>query len=256
MTPVRALLFDAGNTRLKWGYLSAGRISKTGSVSHAKLHEKGYAVLTTRLPREVSHAVASNVAGPGFAAKLASVIGLHCGAEMHFAHCEKFAGGVTAGYRQPRRMGIDRWMAMIGAWNEFRCALCIVDAGTAMTIDMLDNTGQHLGGQIIPGIRMMEDSLRRKTSDIAPARPVKRNPGDKLAGFGKNTDEAIVNGSMNAACGAIERAAKQARRAGMRPKIILTGGDASRILKQLNDKPILRPNLVLDGLAVMLPSQT
>ena len=145
---------------------------------------------------------------------------------------------------------------MIGGWNEFRSALCIVDAGTAMTIDMLDPSGQHLGGQIMPGIRMMEESLRNKTSDIAPARRRSRDPGDGLDIFGKSTEEAIVYGSLTAACGAIERAVKRARSAGMRPKIILTGGDASRILKQLNNNVIHRPSLVLQGLTVMLQSET
>ena len=62
MTEVRALLFDAGNTRLKWAYFTRGRISKSGSVTHEQLHDKGYAALTSRMPRNVTHAAASNVA--------------------------------------------------------------------------------------------------------------------------------------------------------------------------------------------------
>lgn len=256
MNEIKALLFDAGNTTVKWGYLAGGRISKSGSVSHGQLRDTGFAALTTRLPHKVTHAAASNVAGPGFATRLASVIGLHCGVDLHLVHCEKQACGVTTSYSQPRRMGIDRWVAMIGGWNEFRSALCIVDAGTAMTIDLLDSTGQHLGGQIIPGIRMMEESLRDKTSDIASTSRRTRDPGEGLEILGKDTDEAILYGSVTAVIGAIERTVKYARGAGIRPKIILTGGDASRILKQLNNKVIHRPNLVLEGLAVMLQSDT
>lgn len=256
MNEIKALLFDAGNTRVKWGYLAGGRISKFGSVTYAQLRDTGFAALTTRLPHKVTHAAASNVAGPGFAKKLASVIGLHCGVDVHLVHCENAACGVTTSYSQPRRMGIDRWVAMIGGWHEFRSALCIVDAGTAMTIDMLDSSGQHLGGQIIPGIRMMEASLRSNTNDIASASRRIRDPGDGLALLGKNTDESILFGSLTAVCGAIERTVKRARGAGLRPKIILTGGDASRILKQLNNNVIHRPNLVLEGLAVMLQSAT
>lgn len=254
MSDVRALLFDIGNTRLKWGYLSGERISKSGSLTHEQIHEKGIGALTTRLPRNVTHAAASNVAGAAFATKFSGVIGLHCGLDLRFAHCEKHAFGVTTSYKQPRRLGVDRWIAMIGAWNEFRSALCIVDAGTAMTIDVVDRTGQHLGGQIIPGIQMMSDSLRTKTSGIAPATRKSRDPGDGLGVFGKSTDDAIAYGTLTAACGAIERAAKRVRSAGMRPKIVLTGGDASRILKQLNSNVIHRPHLVLQGLATTLLS--
>ena len=256
MTEVRALLFDSGNTRLKWGYYTRGRISKSGSVTHEQLHDKGYAALTSRMPRNVTHAIASNVAGPGLATKLSSVIGLHAAIDVRFVHCQKHAFGVTTSYKQPRRMGVDRWVAMIGAWNEFRCALCIVDAGTALTIDVLDRSGQHLGGQIIPGIDMMGDSLRLRTSNIVPTSRKSPNPGEGLGIFGRSTDDAIAYGSLSAACGAIERAAKRLRSATMRPKIVLTGGDASRILKQLNSNVIHRPNLVLQGLATMLQSDT
>jgi pantothenate kinase type III len=57
---------------------------------------------------------------------------------------------------------------------------------------------------------------------------------------------------MSAACGAVERAVRVMRSAGYRPNIVLTGGDASRILKQLEGKVFHRPNLVLQGLAFML----
>jgi len=146
-------------------------------------------------------------------------------------------------------------MAMIGAWNEMHCALCVVDAGTAMTIDVIDRSGQHLGGQIIPGIELMSSALRDQTSDIQSTSGKPKDPGDGLGVFGKNTGDAIAYGSLTAACGAIERAAKRLRGAAMRPKIVLTGGDASRILKQLNSNAIHRPHLVLQGLATMLQSE-
>ncbi len=255
MSDIQALLFDIGNTRLKWGYWSNGRISKTGDLTHEHIHENGFAALTSRLPRKVTHALACNVAGTGVATKLSGVIGLHCDTDLRFARCDKSAYGVTTSYKQPRRLGVDRWVAMIGAWNEFRSALCIVDAGTAMTIDVIDRSGQHLGGQIIPGIHLMGESLRSKASDIASATKSSRDPGDGLGVFGKNTDDAIAYGALTAVCGAIERSAKRIRSAGMRPKIVLTGGDASRILKQLNSNAIHSPHLVLQGLATMLQSE-
>jgi len=102
----------------------------------------------------------------------------------------------------------------------------------------------------------MGESLRDRTSNIAASSRKSRDPGDGLGIFGRRTDDAIAYGSLSAACGAIDRAAKRLRGAAMRPKIVLTGGDASRILKQLNSNVIHRPNLVLQGLATMLPSDT
>ncbi|MFQ5983300.1 MAG: type III pantothenate kinase [Woeseiaceae bacterium] len=256
MSEVRALLFDVGNTRLKWGLLENGRIGRTGSILHARIHDSGFASFTTRLPRRVDRVFASNVAGASFATRLSGVIGIHCGCDIHFAHCEKEAYGVTNSYKQARRMGVDRWVAMIGARSEFRGAVCIVDAGTAVTIDAIDKDGVHLGGQIIPGLALMGNALSSDTSDIPASRQAPRDPGQGMAMFAKNTAGGVHSGALNAVCGAIERAVRVLRAGGHRPKIVLTGGDASRILKQLGDKVLHRPNLVLQGLAFMVQSES
>ena len=254
MTEKPSLLFDVGNTHLKWGVLKNDRISRTGSISHENLKESGFNSVTRRLPRSVGEVLVSNVAGTSFATRLASVIGIHCNTDIHFARCDKSAFGLTNSYKQPRRMGVDRWVAMIGARAEFRSALCVVDAGTAITIDVIDRNGMHLGGQIIPGIQLMQMSLSTDTSDIGSVGRKTAGPAGGMQLFASNTHAAVRNGVMGAACGSVERAVRIMRSTGLRPKIVLTGGDASRILKQLDGNVIHRPNLVLQGLAFMLRS--
>lgn len=256
MNTFRALLFDVGNTRLKWGVFEDDRIIRHGNVDHEKLKQRGFATLTTRLPANVDYVLASNVAGAAFASRLAGVIGIHCDTDVHFARAEKEACGVRNGYRQPRRLGVDRWVALLGARAETRSAVCVVDAGTAVTIDGMDNTGQHLGGMIIPGSRLMRDALSDDTSDIRLPKASSRDPGSGLKLFASNTSDAVQSGTWNAVCGAIERAVGAMRAAGMRPKIVLTGGDASRILKLLDGKILHRPHLVLQGLAHMVQNRT
>lgn len=248
----RALLFDVGNSRLKWGLLDQDRIGRTGSITHETLQESGFNALTTRLPRKVKHILVSNVAGASFATRLAGVMGIHCDTDIHFARVAKAAYGITNSYRQPRRLGVDRWVAMIGAHAELRGAVCIADVGTAVTIDALDKDGQHLGGQILPGLQLMASALEKDTSDIGAPGRTQKNPGDGMQMFARSTGVATYNGSLGAVCGAIERAVKAMRSAGLRPKIVLTGGDASRILKQLDGNVLHRPNLVLQGLAFIL----
>jgi type III pantothenate kinase len=248
------LLFDIGNTYLKWGVSQEDRFVRTGKISHEQLKESGFGAVTNRLPRNVSRVLVSNVAGAAFATRLASVIGIHCNADLHYARSEKSAFGVTNSYSQPRRLGVDRWVAMIGARAEFRSALCVVDAGTALTIDAVDRNGAHLGGQIIPGMQLMRESLDSSTSDIGPVARKMKVPGSGLEMFASSTQAAVGNGALSAACGAIERAVRCLRSEGLRPKIVLTGGDASRILKQLEGNVIHRPNLVLQGLAFMVRS--
>ncbi len=256
MIDTRALLFDVGNTRLKWGLLEKGHIRRTGSVTHSKIHDSGFASLRTRLPRRVDRVLASNVAGASFATRLSGMIGIHCDCDIHFVHCEKKAFGLTNSYKQPRRMGVDRWVAMIGARSEFRGGLCIVDAGTAVTIDAIDKNGNHLGGQIIPGLALMRNALSSEANDIPALKRAPRVAGPGMAVFASNTDAAVQSGAVGAICGAIDRAAKVLRSEGYRAKIVLTGGDASRILKMLGDNVLHRPNLVLQGLAFMAQSDS
>ena len=130
-----------------------------------------------------------------------------------------------------------------------------MDVGTAVTSDALDKDGQHLGGQILPGVQLMTGALEKETSDVGPTVRARKNPGMGMQLFAKTTSAATCNGSLNAVCGAVERAVKSMRAGGFRPKIVLTGGDASRILKQLDGNILHRPNLVLRGLAFILQSK-
>jgi type III pantothenate kinase len=193
----------------------------------------------------------SNVAGTTFATRLSGVIGMHCGCDVHFAKPAREACGVRCGYRHPRRLGVDRWVAMIGAWAELQSACVIVDAGTAVTIDAVDDDGQHLGGQIFPGVRLMFEALAASTSDIpAVGRPLSAATG--LDMFGDSTSKAVQNGAWNAVAGAVDRAITTLRSNAYDPAVVLTGGDASRMLTALGTEPLHRPHLVLQGLARML----
>ena len=254
--PQRALLFDIGNTRLKWGVADDGKLVRTGSIVHEKLADKGFNALTSKLPTRVDAVMASNVAGTSFGTRLSGVIGMHCGCDVRFARSEREACGVTNGYRQPRRLGVDRWAAMIGARAESRSAFCIVDAGSAITIDAVDRDGQHLGGQIIPGLRLMGASLRDNTNGIRDLNIRGGHPGDGMAMFADGTAKAVQAGALNAVCGAVERALRILRAERMRPKVIVTGGGAEPVLSELDCNVIHRPHLVMQGLAAMLAARS
>lgn len=252
MTGSRSLLFDIGNTRVKWGLAIDGELRRTGSIGHERLREKGFASLTTRLPTDVHTVLASNVAGATFATRLAGVIGLHLNLDVHFARSQASAHGVTNSYRQPRRMGVDRWVAMVGAWAEVEAACLVVDAGTAVTIDAIDDEGRHLGGQIVAGVATMAAALAKATSDIPDVRPAKGRAAEDLGMFARNTAAAVREGAQNAVAGAVDRAIRTLQSNAYDPVVVLTGGDASRILNALCETPLHRPHLVLQGLAHML----
>ena len=248
---MKALLMDVGNTRLKWGVLDDDQIHKTGHIAMRKIRDEGLGVLTSRLPHAVDAVHVSNVAGTTFATRLSGVIGMHCGCDVHFAKSAREACGVRCGYRHPRRLGVDRWVAMIGAWAEIESACVVVDAGTAVTIDVIDDDGQHLGGQIFPGVRLMFEALAASTSDI-PAVGRQLSAATGLDMFGDSTSKAVRNGAWNAVAGAVDRAITTLRSNAYDPAVVLTGGDASRMLTALGTEPLHRPHLVLQGLARML----
>jgi type III pantothenate kinase len=249
---MKALLLDIGNTRIKWGISQAGCISKTGHIAQSHVKEQGLAALTSKLPADVDTALASNTAGATFATRLSGVVGAHCGCDVHFAHVEKQAYGVTNSYRVPRRMGVDRWVAMIGAWAELEKSCVIVDAGTAVTIDVLDGDGKHLGGEILPGYMLMTSVLAQETSDLPELAGRAPNANAALDIFASDTKRAIQNGAWNAVIGAVARAMNVLKANRYRPQLVLTGGDASRMLDALGETALHRPHLVLQGLARML----
>ncbi len=100
----------------------------------------------------------------------------------------------------------------------------------------------------------MAQSLSSATSDIPLVRASAKRVANDLEMFGHNTAAAVREGSQNAVVGAIERAIRTLQSNGYDPTIVLTGGDASRILKSLDEALLHRPHLVLQGLAHMLES--
>ncbi|MCP4302922.1 MAG: type III pantothenate kinase [Gammaproteobacteria bacterium] len=249
---MRALLLDVGNSRIKWGVLDGGEIRRAGHISQERIREKGLQVLTTKLPRRVDEVFASNVAGTSFATRLSGVVGMHCDCDVRFARSEKRGWGVQNSYTQPRRMGVDRWVAMVGAWAEIQDACLVVDVGTAITLDAIDESGAHLGGQIIPGVGAMATALVVATSDIPSVRPLPARKGCLMQMFARTTAGAVREGALNAVAGAVDRAIETLGANGIEAETVLTGGDASRILNALYVTPLHRPHLVLQGLAHML----
>jgi type III pantothenate kinase len=249
---MKSLLMDVGNTRIKWGVFDKDEIRRTGHIAQDRIRANGMQVLTTRLPRQVDEVFVSNVAGASFATRLSGVVGMHCDCDVRFARTERSGWGVTNAYTQVRRMGVDRWVAMVGAWAEVGAACLVVDAGTAITLDAIDDKGRHLGGQIIAGVSTMADALASATSDIPSVKPASGRGEADLGMFARNTAAAVREGAQNAVAGAIDRAIRTLQSNAYAPVVVLTGGDASRILNALCETPLHRPHLVLQGLAQML----
>ena len=194
--------------------------------------------------------VVANVAGSAMANRLRAYTTERFGVAPEFVAVAPAAHGVTNSYAHPKRMGVDRWVAMIGAFHEYGGPVCVGDAGTAVTIDAVDADGKHLGGVIAPGTRLMRTSLDRATSDILLDEATRRAAtGGEL--FATDTDGAVAAGTLYPLAALMDRALDElAARWGRVPRLVLTGGDAEHLAGAMRHPAELVPDLVLRGLAV------
>lgn len=232
------LLLDIGNSRVKWGVLDHGVIGQTGDIALEKF--------PVDLPRPIDSAMACNVAGTDVASIVSAAVKAQCGVSVSFVHASAEAAGVRNGYADPARLGADRWFALIGARAATPNPCLVVDAGTAITLDALAADGQHLGGQILPGLTSMSRALGISTSELPNVDVQQFDLVGKSERFANSTTVAIAQGILGAATGAINQAATAL---GEDASVILTGGDAAVLQAQLQRHAEYREHLVLEGLA-------
>ena len=240
------LELDAGNTRIKWRILDEGESRAAGASP--TLEELGVQLGEQPLAR-VKRMRVSSVRGPVFAGNLEALARESWQLRPEFAAVSRQAAGVTNAYKDPHTMGVDRWLAMLAAYDRTGDACCVLDCGSAITFDWVNAGGEHQGGFIVPGLQLMRQSLAGKTRalDIAV-----EDWGDPVPG--KSTPAAIGNGILAMVCGFAEHCRQETLKAGGTDvRWFLTGGDAEIVGRHLGHDHVIARDLVLDGLALVLP---
>ena len=238
------LLIDLGNSRLKWAQQApelwrSGAIPLDDEKSVDALFNGAWAGIEK--PRRVS---VCSVSTPERLNALQQWVQLRWSIAPHIVGSQAEQLGVKNLYREPERLGADRWAALIGARGLTAQAVCVVDAGTAVTVDALSAKGEFLGGAIFPGLHLLRDSLARGTQAITSATG---NANDCLA---RSTADGVAAGTLFGLAGAIERVIEEYRRTlGPEPEVFLTGGDAAVLAAPLRINMTVVPELVLKGLA-------
>jgi type III pantothenate kinase len=241
------LLVDIGNSRIKWATLEGGIMavgqpfawSDSALVTDLESHWRSLPALRA--------AWIGNVGGSLVAAEVSTFLAGRCPrGNLQWLQSAPSLGGITNLYREPQRLGIDRLLAMVAAFDRYRDAVCVVDCGTALTVDLVDGGGVFRGGVIAPGPALMRAALNRGTRQLPVADAV---AGTALA---LDTHSGIAAGCIRAAAGAVLLAYEEHVAAlGNKPKCILTGGDAPGLLPVLPIACDHDPDLVLRGLAVL-----
>ncbi|KIX20996.1 pantothenate kinase [Flavobacterium sp. 316] len=150
-------------------------------------------------------------------------------------------------YSTPLTLGIDRIVLMAGAAIQFPNKNClIIDAGTCITYDFIDDENNYFGGAISPGINLRYNSLHNYTAKL----PLLKK---ELPGFfiGNSTNESIHSGIINGVIHEIEGFASQYFHKYTDLTIILTGGDADFLAKRLKSTIFANSNFLIESLSLL-----
>ena len=262
------LLVDAGNSRIKWSLLHKGKRSKQFAQDYTQESADIIllGLLQTRLKQTktekcIRHIVLVSVLADNFMRNVEK----HCQAlniSLHIIRSEAEAYGVRNAYENATRLGADRFVGLITAHHLMPNQHCIiVSCGTAITIDAMTATGQHLGGLILPGLQSFSDSLIKKSALLDTPNT------SKVTLFAKNTTDAISSGNIYGLVDAINGISSRMKGkllkinniGGKTKKMtsvqtILCGGDAKLIHQYLSASTQREDDWLMQGLQFIAES--
>jgi type III pantothenate kinase len=245
------LLIDAGSAGLQWARLGHdGRLTGVAAVTHRGLEPETWQARLAALAPAPRRVLVANVAGSAFETRFRAWAERQWRMSPEFPSASAQRLGVRNAYARPAALGVDRWLAMLAAWRMAAVPLLVASAGTAFTVDLLDATGLHRGGCIVPGERLMREALHAQTSGIAAAALLDRAAID--GAFGVNTAGAVQQGARLALASLVDRAARALESAvGVLPRIFVAGAAAEEIAPLVTRPVEVVPHLVLEGLALV-----
>ncbi|RUO72747.1 type III pantothenate kinase [Idiomarina seosinensis] len=248
------LLIDNGNTRTKFAVYSDGKLCFEDKIVNSELSS----AMTPAWLRKIADvrgarercfgcSVGEKQSALFIEQRLQNYVG-----PITWLHTERHFGGIQNAYGDDYyRLGADRWFALVGYRNLARDNAVIIDAGTALTIDWLEASGNHLGGWIVPGRRLMQESMHNGTANLNEqlTEECYRQPAT-------STQQAMSYGAHYALVGAIAQAlSASAELFANKPySVVVTGGDGERLVKSLQTVQSINycriDDLVFKGLAV------
>lgn len=249
-TTCKAVLFDSGNSRLHYAFWDGSRLVNIQNIIYPERVET--------LQETISSILSDNPCGSVLAC---SVSGMW--RKPLFSHLTQLVPGrfyaiekphnvgMTVMYANPDTIGIDRVLAAFAAYRHFNDACVVVGAGTAVTVDAVDESGVFLGGYIFPGLEILAGSLTGKTS--LPYVPPSVIPEE----IGHSTESCLANAAATGFVGAVDALVKKASRAAdCTTNIAVTGGSGSLLYEHLTFEAEYIEGLVLQGLGLVYNTMT
>lgn len=239
------LLIDMGNTAVKWKLSGEPASVMKRAIYPQNLDETFFLALWQGL--EISEVIVSCVASDDDWQACEQALKKLWHIPVKRISTQKQASGIHIAYDNPAALGVDRFCAMIAAFKQVEKAVMVVDCGSAITIDIIQATGRHDGGYILPGIQAMKKSLRQETA----ARDIEMT-GSRISLLpGSSTRACVEAGIYHAAVSLIEAVYREQVKLHGQLQCIMTGGDAEPVQELLNFEARLVVDLVLGGLEIL-----
>lgn len=250
------LLFDVGNTRIKWAMCRRADLgfgAEMGEI-HALDHsdpdwQTQFVAALESVATPASIALAAVAPEMIVAAASRELNTRWPEIVLQRVHSQAQLGRFRSAYAQPERLGVDRFLAAAAAAQVPEARL-VVGCGTALTIDLIQASGQHLGGLIAPAPETMRAAVLARTARVHWLRQ------GTAVDFGCSTEDGLEGGIWMAAAGMVERALRKASaRLGAMPTLIAHGGSAQALADMLDVPLPIEPGLVFSGLRIWLDAQ-
>ena len=234
---MKKLFIDTGNSSTKWRLQSGECVCQSERGQFADL--SNYLEEYGDKLKDLNSVYISNVANEDHSESLKRLFKTKFNIIPSFARVTRKAAGVTCGYINVADLGVDRWLAMIGATKQYGGNLLIVDAGTAITLDIINGELMHLGGFILPGLRVSSKILACNTTRIHDF-----YFDEQINIPGNDTQSCIIGGALFAVISVIKNLISSHAL-----RLVITGGDKQIITNKISEDFLVEENLVLDGLA-------
>ncbi len=236
------VLVDIGNTRIKWAIEANGIVKNSLAIKHQINFIEQIKENWSLIERPEILAISSVSKQYLVDELLALAETLWPNVSIVVAKSTAQALSITNAYKEVGKLGVDRWLGLIALQHYYPGKGCVIDCGTAITIDVLNDDGLHLGGLISPGLQLMKQSLFQGAESLSNVKQ------QFSVGLSDATDSAIFSGTLFAATGLIDKVITEY--CSSAKTIVLTGGDAEFISKHLNCKVIIEKDFILKGLSL------
>lgn len=244
---INLLVIGVGNSRLHVAAFAGGELKRVRHLAHAQRAD--WPSLLADVWAEVGDAGTAEVAGccvvPGLLAPVGDAVKAATGQDVQWVGTDiELPIPVTT--KEPKKTGVDRVLVTAAAYEQLGKACVVVDAGTALTVNLCNNEGALVGGAIAPGAATMLESMSSRAAQLPDATFVAPETE-----YGVDTIDAMRHGVVGALRGLVQSMAERwAEKMGTWPEVIATGGDAAAIFDGWEVVHAISPDLLMYGIAL------